>query len=158
MKYQGISKTSLNNGEGLRAVLWVSGCSHRCAGCQNKDFWNANMGLTFTEEVINELIDLCERPFMDGLTLSGGDPMYVENRVEVYLLCRKFKERLGDKKTIWMYTGYLFEEIKDDPVMKYVDVVVDGPYQKDRDAAIYRGSDNQRIFRKRNGEWEEADR
>ena len=86
------------------------------------------------------------KPYIDGLTLSGGDPMHPANREMVTLIAEHVKKITH--KTIWMYTGYLYEEIEDEPVMQYIDVVVDGIYDKTRPPALYRGSDNQRIIRR----------
>lgn len=89
---------------------------------------------------------------IDGLTLSGGDPMYLQNRGELRLVCQFVKSQCPDK-SIWMYTGYRFEDIKHDPILEYIDVVVDGKYMQDRPPALYRGSDNQKIWRKIDGVW-----
>ena len=145
MNYMTIYKTSLADGLGWRTVLFVSGCDHHCKGCHNRESWNKNAGTPFTEETKEVLFEICEKT--DGLTLSGGDPLYSANIEDVTDLCKEYKERFPDKN-IWLYTGSKFEDVKDLEVMKYVDVVVDGQFilsQRDTTLA-FRGSKNQRII------------
>ena len=151
MKYAEITKSSFVDGEGCRTVLWLSGCCHHCKGCHNPELQNPDYGRDTTTETIGELIRYLQNPYIDGLTISGGDPMYPANRREVQLIANYIKRHT--EKTIWMYTGYLLEEIEKDPVLEPIDVIVDGPYIEGRPAALYRGSDNQRIWRKENGVW-----
>lgn len=155
MNYHGLEKTSMVNGEGIRVVLWVAGCSHHCRNCQNPDTWDPKGGAFFGPDAMQLLLDDCGLPHIDGLTLSGGDPMYPENRREVTAICKTFRTWFGDSKTIWMYTGYEFADINDEPVLDLVDVVVDGPYiEEQRNTARYWcGSDNQLVWRKHNGIW-----
>lgn len=152
MNYAYITKSSFVNGDGCRAVLWLSGCTHHCLGCQNQELQDPGYGLEVTTGTLFELIKLLKKPHIDGLTLSGGDPMYPEHRKDLELILQFLKKEVPDK-TIWMYTGYRLDEIKTEPVLKYVDVVVDGKYMQDREPALYRGSDNQRIWRKNGGTW-----
>lgn len=151
MNYIGITKSSLVNGEGVRTVLWVSGCSHHCPGCQNPDSWNPEAGQHFGNDTLTELIDQISKPYIDGLTISGGDPMYYGHRLIIRNATRIIK--LKTKKSIWMYTGYEFGQIKDDYALRYIDVVVDGRYEKDLPPAKWRGSNNQKIWRKERGVW-----
>lgn len=108
-------------------------------------------GVPFTFDILNKIIKYVKRPHVDGLTLSGGDPMYPPNRNAVELIARRVKE--STEKSIWMYTGYKFEDIKDDPVINFIDVIVDGPYVKNLQPVLYRGSSNQKIWRKEKGIW-----
>ena len=147
MNFHGITKASFVDGVGVRTVLWVSGCEHHCDGCHNASFWDPCSGREFMDSDLAYLIDCISLPYIDGLTLSGGDPMHPENRETVREIVRRAKDVTG--KSIWMYTGYLWEQIKDDPVMEYVDYVVDGKYKKDLKPATYRGSLNQRIIKVR---------
>lgn len=145
MNYMTIYKTSLADGLGWRTVLFVSGCDHHCKGCHNKESWDKKAGTPFTEHTKEVLFDLCKAT--DGLTLSGGDPLYKANIDDVTDLCKEYKEVFPDKN-IWLYTGSRFEDVKDLEVMKYVDVVVDGQFilsQRDTTLA-FRGSKNQRII------------
>ena len=135
------------NGEGLRAVLWVAGCGHACPGCHNPITWDACGGLPFDDAARDELFELLARDYIAGLTLSGGDPLFPANREDVTALCRTVRTRFPDK-TIWLYTGYVWEEICGLPLLRDVDVVVDGPYiEAERDPLLeWRGSANQRVI------------
>ena len=147
MKYLNILDCDIADGAGVRVTLFVSGCSHHCKGCHNPESWNPNNGKEFTQEVKEKLFKLIDRPYIDGLTLSGGDPLFCNNIVGIRLLCLEFKQRFPNK-TIWLYTGYKFEEIKSLDFLKYVDVIVDGPFvQEQRDITLpFKGSMNQRII------------
>ena len=147
MRYHNITYDDMNNGDGLRAVLWLSGCDHRCPGCQNPVTWNPNDGLIFDVDACEELENLLHKDYISGLTLSGGDPLYEKNRDEVRKLCSLVKS-IFPEKTIWLYTGYCYEDIKNLEVMNFVDVLVDGPYvEKLRDTTLkWRGSSNQRVI------------
>ena len=155
MNFQGIEKSSMLNGDGLRCVLWVSGCNHHCKGCHNPDTWDPDSGRPFFLKDYWEIIERVDKDYCDGLTLSGGDPMYPKNREEILCLCKMFRRDFGNTKTIWMYTGYSFEEIKDEPVLEYLDVIVDGPYiEAQRNInRQWCGSENQRVWRKIDGLW-----
>ena len=152
MRYAEITKTSFVNGEGCRTVIWLSGCTHHCPGCQNPDLQDPGYGQEMTTGTLFELVKLLKKPHIDGLTLSGGDPMYPEHRKKLELILGFLKKEVPDK-TIWMYTGYRLDEIKTEPVLKYVDVLVDGKYIDGRPAALYRGSDNQIIWRHGKAAW-----
>lgn len=146
MRYHNITKDDLLNGDGFRVVLWVSGCSHRCKGCQNPITWNANNGLIFDEKAKQEIFTELKKDYINGLTLSGGDPLFTSNREEITSLVKEVKI-LFPEKTIWLYTGFKFEEIYDLEVIKYVDVIVDGKYEQDKPKANWVGSNNQRVIK-----------
>lgn len=147
MRYLSILDCDIADGQDIRVTLFVSGCSHHCKGCHNPESWNPNNGKEFTEEVKEKLFNLIDRPYIDGLTLSGGDPLFCSNRADIEKLCIEFKERFPNK-SIWLYTGYKFEDIKDLTVLSYIDVLVDGKFEIDkRDITLpFRGSSNQRII------------
>ena len=147
MKYLNILDCDIIDGDGVRVTLFVSGCPHRCKGCHNPESWDAFSGKEFTEETIERIEKLLDRDFVDGLTLSGGDPLFFQNRSEITKLCKRIKEKFP-QKTIWLYTGYEYEEVKALEIFDYVDVVVDGPFKIDlRDVSLaFRGSPNQRII------------
>ena len=147
MRYQAIYKSSIADGIGWRTVLFVSGCSHSCIGCHNKKSWDKNLGKEFTNEDLEILIKQLKRPEIKGLTLSGGDPLMESNRMDIKNLCKTLKTILPEK-TIWLYTGYDWDEIKDLELLQYVDVVVDGKFiLEQKDTTIpFRGSTNQRII------------
>ena len=135
------------NGDGLRVVLWVSGCTHQCPECQNPITWDLAGGLPFDEEAENELFDALKPAYVSGITFSGGDPLHPFNQGEITRLAKKFKE-LEPEKTAWLYTGFSWENIKDLDVMKYIDVLVDGEFMADlKDNNLHWiGSANQRVI------------
>lgn len=144
MNFHGITKASFVDGEGIRTVLWVAGCDHHCSECHNSYTWNPDGGVLFDSKAAEYLIHCLEKPYIDGLTLSGGDPMYLANRQTVTFIAEHVKKITH--KSIWMYTGYLWEQIKDEPIMKHLDVVVDGEFKKELAPAKYVGSNNQRVI------------
>lgn len=147
MRYHNITKDDMRNGDGLRVVLWVAGCNHCCKECHNPITWDPAGGLPFDEEAKKEIFEQLDKDYVSGITLSGGDPLYSGNRLDVRALCAELRKKYPDK-TIWLYTGDSWENIKDDPVMKYIDVVVDGefhPEEKDI-KLLWKGSKNQRVI------------
>lgn len=147
MNYHNITKDDMLNGDGLRVVLWVSGCTHQCPECQNPITWDLAGGLPFDEEAENELFDALKPAYVSGITFSGGDPLHPFNQSEITRLAKKFKE-LEPEKTAWLYTGFSWENIKDLDVMKYIDVLVDGEFMADlKDNNLHWiGSANQRVI------------
>lgn len=148
MKYHNITKDDMLNGDGLRVVLWVSGCEHHCHGCQNPVTWNPDDGLYFDQESKEELFAELEKPYVSGITFSGGDPLYFTNIEKVTELCREVKKNFPSK-SIWIYTGYSWDEVKHlTALMKYVDVLVDGKFIKElADKNLkWKGSSNQRVI------------
>ena len=147
MQYHNITKDDMLNGDGLRVVLWVAGCSHGCAECHNPVTWDPNGGITFDDEARQELFDCLEKDYISGITFSGGDPLFMGNRETITELSKEIRERFPDK-TQWLYTGYLFEEIKDLPVLKTLDVLVDGRFDISRKDNMLHwcGSSNQRVI------------
>lgn len=147
MRYHNITKDDMNNGDGLRAVLWVSGCDHCCNQCQNPITWDPNGGLAFDEAAKEELFELLSRDYISGITLSGGDPLFLGNRSEITELVKEINEKFPNK-TVWLYTGFLYEEIAGLEVMEYVDVLADGPFEVAKlDKRLHWvGSSNQRVI------------
>jgi anaerobic ribonucleoside-triphosphate reductase activating protein len=147
MNYHNITKCDILNGEGVRVVLWLAGCSHHCKGCQNPITWDKNGGLLFDEKAKEELFEALGDDDIDGITFSGGDPLFCDNREEVGKLIEEIATKFP-QKNIWLYTGYLWEEIKDLPFIKYVDVIVDGEFQIDKldNSLLWKGSSNQRVI------------
>lgn len=147
MRYHNITKDDMLNGDGLRTVLWVSGCDHCCKDCHNPITWDPNGGLLFDEEAKKELFDTLDHSYISGLTLSGGDPLYAGNRSDILALVKEVRARFPEK-TIWMYTGFSWESIDALEIMDYIDVLVDGEFVvelKEVNAA-WRGSTNQRVI------------
>ena len=147
MNYHDITKDDMLNGLGLRVVLWISGCSHHCKGCQNPQTWDENSGILFDEQAENELFEALKPDYISGLTFCGGSPLYPKNRETVTRLAKKFKELFPNKNT-WVYTGYKYEEVKDLEIMQYIDVLVDGEFiEKLKDENYpWAGSTNQRVI------------
>lgn len=147
MRYHDITKDDMKNGDGLRVVLWLSGCRHHCPGCQNPITWDPEDGLLFDEGAKQELEKQLEKPYISGITFSGGDPLFPENAAEVTAYCKKLKERFPEK-TIWLYTGEVWENIQDLEVLGFVDVLVDGRFEQEKKDNLlhWRGSSNQRVI------------
>ena len=147
MNYHNITKCDLLNGEGVRVVLWLAGCSHQCKGCQNPITWDANGGLLFDEKAKRELFEALSQEDIDGITFSGGDPLFCNNREEVGLLIQEISTKFPNKN-IWLYTGYEWEEVKDLWFIKFVDVLVDGKFELEKldNTLLWKGSENQRVI------------
>lgn len=148
MNYSGLNTCDTANGPGVRVSLFVSGCSLHCKGCFNKEAWNRQYGKPFTDETLNTLLEALREPYVDGLSLLGGDPLEPYNEAVVERICSLVRDRFPDK-TIWLWTGRKYEEVKDKPIMKYIDVLVDGPFIekfKINEQGKYYGSSNQRII------------
>ena len=161
-----ITAPDINNGNGIRVTLWVSGCTHKCKGCHNSWTWDFSKGKPYKEninEISKQLSDWLDRDYVDGITISGGDPLCQDNigLWELATLTTWVKE--DKEKTVWIYTGYIYEdllrEIEDNPnserskalrsILKNTDVLVDGPYiEEKRDICHtpFRGSTNQRLI------------
>lgn len=147
MRYHNITKDDMLNGDGLRVVLWVAGCSHCCKECHNPITWDPNGGLSFDESAKQEIFEQLDKPYISGITFSGGDPLHVSNRFDVRNLMEEIKEKYPDK-TIWLYTGDLWENIRHYSLMQYVDIVVDGEFEVElKDTKLmWKGSSNQRVI------------
>ena len=152
MRVLNITSPDVNNGLGFRVTLWVAGCGHHCKGCHNPETWAYNQGKKL-KAVKKELFEKLSKPYIKGLTLSGGDPLS-QNKLsllELYLLLTEIKKKFPDKD-IWIYSGYTYEEIVSNKLMNLVlskcDILVDGPYKYAlRDTSLpFRGSSNQRII------------
>ena len=153
MKYASIKKRDVANGPGVRVSLFVSGCNHHCKGCFNKEAWDFNYGKDFTNATIDEIIDLLKPDYVSGLSLLGGEPFEFINQQGLLPLLKRVKE-IYPKKTIWAYSGFLYEELIKMPyeetkkILNLIDVLVDGKFVEDlKDPMLYfRGSNNQRII------------
>ena len=140
------------DGEGIRYSIYLAGCRHHCRGCQNPESWNPSAGTPLTPEKIEKMIcEINANPLLDGITFSGGDPLY--HPQEFLALAKPLPSLTG--QNIWCYTGYTFEQIQNDemlkPILDYVDVIVDGRFEPDLYSPYleFRGSSNQRIIRVR---------
>ncbi len=150
MRVIGYTQDSTADGEGVRDVLFVSGCTHACLGCHNKASWDSANGALFTSDVYDKLLLQLLRMDAPAITISGGDPLHKDNYSDVLVLC---KSLYAEGVDIWLYTGYTLKEIYANnmcDILKYISVVVDGPFEVDkRDKYLpFRGSTNQLILRK----------
>ena len=152
MKYLKITGPDVNNGDGCRITLWLPGCTHKCPGCHNAHTHDYNQGLEFGESTFEELVERLNKSHIQGLTISGGDPLDQSNEVldDLYSLLYRLRNRLPGKD-IWLYTGFYIDKLgpKQIDVVDMCDVVVDGPYiQSKRDISLpFRGSENQTIIK-----------
>ena len=150
-----ITAPDINNGNGIRVTLWISGCTHKCKGCHNSWTWDYNQGKDFIEEhddILNKLSNWLSRDYVEGLTISGGDPLDQDNKgLETLIKIILWVRTNYPTKNIWLYTGYVYEELNElqRKAADLCEVVVDGPYKEElRDIAHcpFRGSSNQRIL------------
>ena len=164
MNYGQIFEADIANGIGCRTSLFVSGCRHHCKGCFNQDTWNFNYGQLFTEETADLIIKSLKPDHINGLTILGGEPMEPENQPEILKLLRRVREEVPEK-TIWIYSGYTFDELSDihnkrcyvestekmditPQILRLTDILVDGEFEIDKKdiTLLFRGSSNQRVI------------
>ena len=147
MRYHNITKDDMLNGDGLRVVIWLAGCSHCCKDCHNPMTWDPAGGLEFDESIKKELFEELSKDYIAGITFSGGDPLHSANRLDVRGLMSEIRERFPNK-TIWLYTGDSWESIMHYNMMQYIDVLVDGEFHtEERDVRLlWKGSKNQRVI------------
>lgn len=136
------------NAPGINVSVWMAGCSHQCEGCFNPETWKWNQGYKLTDSLVQNILNSCDKPHIASLALLGGDPLFPKNRDGIEYLCKAFRDRYGNSKSIWLWTGYLWEDIKDFSLIQYIDIVVDGKFDQARKVANlkHRGSANQRII------------
>lgn len=147
MNYHNIDPCNMLNGVGIRVVLWVSGCDKDCPGCFNKETHDKFSGIKFDYDALKEIMYDLDDDYVDGITITGGDPLFKDNRDVILGLVKYIKEHMPEK-TIWMYTGFLYEEVKDLEILDYVDVLCDGPYiyYLNSPKKHWVGSENQRVI------------
>lgn len=147
MRYHNITKEDMLNGDGLRVVLWLSGCLHHCRNCQNPITWDPDDGLMFDEAAKQELYEELDKDYISGITFSGGDPLYPGTREELTALIKEIRSRYPDK-TIWVYTGYDWETVRGLELIPYINVLVDGRFVEElKDNNLpWKGSSNQRVI------------
>ena len=158
MNYASIRTCDIANGEGVRVSLFVSGCTRGCKGCFNEEAQSFDYGEPFTSAVEDSLLDALAPSHIAGLTLLGGEPMEPANQRGLLPFLRRFRERFGGSRTLWIYTGCVIEELRDpasrwhtevtDEILALTDVLVDGPFVESlKDISLrFRGSSNQRII------------
>jgi anaerobic ribonucleoside-triphosphate reductase activating protein len=147
MRYNVIRQLDIANGPGCRVSLFVQGCSFNCPGCFNTVARDFSGGQEFTSQSVEAILKIAEPDHISGLSILGGEPLHPLNREGVLDLVKKFKE-VYPQKTVWLWTGYLWEEVADDLIGSGVDVVVDGKFIEElKDLRLkYRGSSNQRVI------------
>ena len=149
MRYASIRDFDISNGEDIGVSLFVQGCHFHCPNCFNQSTWDFNGGKEFTIETMRHIIKLMDRPYIKRFTLLGGEPLAPENIETSKEILRVIKETYPNKQ-VWLFTGYVLENIPDKSILKYVDVLVDGPYKHElRDLSLaFRGSSIQRVIKK----------
>ena len=148
MRYNLIRKMDISNGPGVRVSIFMQGCSFHCKNCFNPETWNFEGGKEFNNNIIDEVLDLCNKEHINGLSILGGEPMHPNNIEATTQLAKKFKEKYPNKN-IWAWSGFRFdEELKDKEVLNYIDVLVDGTYKDElhNPTLKWRGSSNQRVI------------
>ena len=147
MRYNLIRKMDIADGPGVRVSIFVQGCEFHCKNCFNKETWDFSKGKEFTDDVIARVLELAEPEYIQGLSILGGEPLHPKNIDGTIKLAKAFREKFPDKD-IWIWTGFLYENIVNKDILNYVDVIVDGQYQEElHDFRLkYRGSSNQRVI------------
>lgn len=151
MYYGAIKNYDIANGTGVRVSLFVSGCTNRCEGCFQPETWDFKYGRPFTEQTRRQIMQMLSPPYIAGLTVLGGDPFEPSNQIGLIELLRGVKSKMPSK-TIWMYTGYTYENLPQTEVTQEIislaDVLVDGRFEMDeKDIGLrFRGSRNQRVI------------
>lgn len=155
MNYGKINTSDVANGIGVRVSLFVSGCRNHCKGCFNKDTWNFEYGELFTEDTAKFIFESIKPDYISGLSILGGEPMEPENAEILFPFLLRFKAEFGNRKSIWLYTGYTLETLVKqnntdiNNILKYVDILVDGKFDESKKniSLAFRGSSNQRILK-----------
>ena len=148
MRYNKIRKMDISNGPGVRVSIFVQGCTFNCKNCFNPETHDFNGGEEFTDDTIEKVLSLCEKDYVEGLSILGGEPMHPKNLEGVTKLAMKFKQKFPNKN-LWAWTGFLFDNyLKDKEICKYLDVLVDGQYMEElHDPTLkWKGSSNQRVI------------
>ena len=159
MHYGAIKKCDIANGEGIRTSLFVSGCRNHCKNCFQPETWAFDYGMPFTDEVAEEIYNSMKVPSVRGITVLGGEPMEPENQRELLPFLKEFKRRFPNK-TLWLYTGNLYEELtgalgehykcipETEQILALVDILIDGRYVEEQKqlGLRFRGSSNQRVI------------
>ena len=147
MKYAQIRSMDISDGPGIRVALYTQGCPIHCKGCHNQSTWDFNGGKEFNRGHIKLILDLCDKDYIAGLSILGGEPLVSSNFQDIASLVQQFKIRYPNK-TIWLWTGFLFDNVKNLEIMNYLDTLIDGQYIDElHDFTLkYRGSSNQRVI------------
>ena len=150
MRINQIREFDVANGPGIRTTFFVSGCTHHCKGCFNKDTWNFNKGELLTVELANKIIEYAKSDNIEGISILGGEPFDQYRDIDMLYLLTRLKFEVG--KPIWVWTGYTYEQILNNrygtKMLNYIDILIDGKFEEDKkDLNLkYRGSSNQRVI------------
>lgn len=147
MRYNKVRKMDISNGPGVRVSVFFQGCSFNCKNCFNPETHDFAGGQEFTDDVLENILKLCEADYIAGLSILGGEPMHPINLGGTEKLAKAFKERFPNK-TVWVWSGFLFEQLAGKDALKYIDVLVDGQFVEEKKnlGLKFRGSSNQRII------------
>ena len=148
MRYNKIRKMDISNGPGVRVSVFMQGCSFHCKNCFNAETWDFRGGEEFNDEVIGKVLELAKDDYIKGLSILGGEPLHPNNLKGTTKLAKAFREKYPNK-TIWVWSGFLFDrDLKDKPILKYIDVLVDGRYEDEKHDFRLKwcGSSNQRVI------------
>jgi len=157
LRVLGVYPETIVDGEGIRCSIYFSGCAHKCAGCHNPESWNPDAGTPLADMEEKIFSEIKANPLLEGVTLSGGDPLY--NPEAIFEFLKRLKRRT--RANVWCYTGYTYDEILKSPLLArclpLIDVLVDGRFvAKKKDPRLsFRGSSNQRVIRLKNGRMSE---
>ncbi len=148
MKYNKIRKMDISNGPGVRVSIFMQGCTFNCKNCFNPETHDFNGGLDFTNDTIEKVLNYCDKDYIAGLSVLGGEPLHPKNIEGTTKLAKAFKKKFPNK-SIWIWSGFLYEEyLCNLEVLKYIDVLIDGQYiEKLHNPNLkYCGSSNQRVI------------
>lgn len=153
MNYSNIKFYDIANGAGVRTSLFVSGCARHCKGCFNEEAWSFTAGNEFTEDTLEAILKSLAPSYIDGLSILGGEPLEPTNAIVVLDIVKAVRKQYNNTKTIWIYTGFTWDELFDtynidyDDILSQIDVLVDGPYIETESGIFrFKGSSNQRII------------
>ena len=147
MKYNKIRKMDIADGPGVRVSIFMQGCSFNCKNCFNPETHDFAGGKDFTQNTVNRVLELCDKDYVEGLSILGGEPMHPKNIQGTTELAKAFKEKFPNK-SLWVWSGFTFDrDLKDKDALKYIDVLVDGQYVDElhNPKLEWRGSSNQRV-------------
>ena len=147
MRYHKIRKMDISNGPGVRVSIFFQGCEFHCKDCFNKETWDFCGGKEFTDDTIKKVLELSDKEYIVGLSLLGGEPMHPKNIEGATKLAKAFKEKFPNK-TIWSWSGFTFESLKNKEIVNYLDVLIDGQFKAElfSPKLRWKGSSNQRVI------------
>ena len=147
MRYNKIRKMDISNGPGVRVSIFMQGCAFHCRDCFNPETHDFNGGKEFTAETIARVLELCAADYVQGLSILGGEPLHPQNLAGSTQLAQAFKQKFPHK-TLWVWSGFLYEDVRQHEIMQYIDVLVDGQFKTEQANLMlqYKGSTNQRVI------------